>query len=601
MLPGSPHENGPGAVGLFNFIRRIGFPSTVELMSVFVTVIFLSMVVSLPAYGLNLQSVFVYALVAVILPTILGQIVTTSVMLRDEVFTFRRLMGLELLSWALTPVILPASAGVQSFGIGPSWQTSIVFVVTISLPIRMLSFVSLTDRSVPRRILASLVVPVFVSAALIFSGAPEAVGIVISLSLVSLASIAGVVRLLRSIDREGRSKVGASPMRLFRAFLLHWLNRDPESLEENLTQLGLDDDIRTNIIAFFGKNGRRKGALIVSSFHPGPYRDLGSGGLPSQLKKHIEQRLGGIVHVPHGISGHQSNIVSRKDVARFLDHVESNYPKKPTTATASVMVRGAKESAKTSGQLFDHTSLITLTLSPENMEDLPRQLGETIRETAESLGFGAVVVDAHNSMSVETIVTPAQAEQLALAARDALRSLNGIDQSGFKTGFSDDTLDDFRLEDGIGPGGVSVFVVSNQGQKVAYVTIDGNNMAPGFREAILSSLGDLGIVDGEVMTTDTHLVTGLVRSPLGYYPVGAHIDKDRLVARIRDTVRKAIDDLEDSSLGFSNSSIRLRVLGKETFQNLTSYIRQVGRRVRSLFYVLELVCVTIAILVLAVV
>jgi putative membrane protein len=600
MLEGSPPENGPGAVGLFNFIRRIGFPSTAELMSVFITVIFLSMVLGLPAYGVNLQLLVVDSLVVIILPTILGQIVTTSVVLRDEVFTFRRLMGLEVLSWALAPVILPASAGVQSFGIGPSWQTSIVFAVTISLPIRMLSFVSLTDRSIPRRILASLVVPVFVSAALIFSGAPEALGIITALLLVSLVSIVGIVRLLRSIDREGRTRVGAPPMQLFRAFLLHWLNRDPESLEENLTALGLDDDIRTNVIAFFGKNGKRKGALIVSSFHPGPYRDLGSGGLPSQLKKHVEQRLGGIVHVPHGISSHQSNIISRKDVARFLDHVASNYPVKPTTATASAMVRGVKEVAKASGQLFDHTALITLTLSPENMEDLPRQLGEIIRATAQSFGFGVVVVDAHNSMSDETTVTAAQAEELALAAKDAVRSLNHAEQSGFKAGFSDDSLQDFRLEDGIGPGGVSVLVVSNQGQRVAYVTIDGNNMEPGFRESVLSSLGELGIVDGEVMTTDTHLVTGLVRSPLGYYPVGAHVDRDRLVARIKNTVKRAVDDLEDSSLGFSNSSIRLRVLGKETFQNLTSYIRQVGSRVRSLFYVLELVCVTIAILVLAV-
>ena len=601
MLEGSPRENGPAAVGLFNFVRRIGFPSTAELVSVFLTVIFLSMVLSLPAYRLSLQSMLVYSLVAIVLPTLLGQIVTSSLMLRDEVFTFRRLMGLEVLSWVLTPLILPASAVIQSFGVGLSWQTSIAFVLAISLPIRTLSFVSLTDASFPRRIVASLVVPMFVSVALVLSGAPQTLAIVIALSLVSVASIAGVGRLVQSIDREGRSKVGAPPMQLFRAFLLHWLNRDPESLEANLTQLGLDDDIRTNIIAFFGKNGKRKGALVVSSFHPGPYRDLGSGGLPSQLKKHLEQRLGGIVHVPHGISGHQSNIISRKDVARFLDHVESNYPSKPTTATASVMVRGVRETAKASGQLFDHTALITLTLSPENMEDMPRQLGETIRGIAESFGFGVAVVDAHNSMDVETVVSPTQAEQLALAARDALGSLNGADQSGFKAGFSYDSLRDFRLEDGIGPGGVSVLVVSNQGQRVAYVTIDGNNMAPGFREAILSSLGELGILDGEVMTTDTHLVTGLVRSPLGYYPVGAHVDKDRLLARIRDTVKRGIDDLDDASLGFSSSSIRVRVLGKETFQNLTSYIRQIGIRVRSLFYALELVCITVAILVLAVV
>ncbi|TMI66843.1 DUF2070 family protein [Candidatus Bathyarchaeota archaeon] len=355
------------------------------------------------------------------------------------------------------------------------------------------------------------------------------------------------------------------------------------------------------MIAFFGKNGRRKGALVVSSFHPGPYRDLGSGGLPSQLKEHLESRLGGIVHVPHGISGHQSNIISRKDVSRFLNHVESNFPSKPTTATASIMVRAVRETAKTSGQVFDHTALIILTLSPENMEDMPRELGETLRQIGDSLGLGVAVVDAHNSMSVETVVTPAQAESLGLVAKDVLRSLKVLDQSGFKAGFSFDALHDFRLEDGIGPGGVSVLVLSNQGQRVAYLTIDGNNMEPGFREMILSSLSELGVADGEVMTTDTHLVTGLVRSPLGYYPVGAHLDKALLITRIRDAVKKGIDDLEDASLGVSSSSIRVRVMGKETFQNLTSSIRRVGVRVRSLFYLLELVSITIALLVLAIV
>jgi len=594
-------ESGPGTVGLFNFIRRIGFPSTVELLSVFVTVVFLSLVLSLPEYGLGLQLVFGYALVAVALPTILGELVTSTVILRDKVLTFRRLMGLEALSWSPTVLILPISAVLHTFGMGTGWGSAIVFVLAISLPIRTLSFVSLTDRSIWRRIFASLVVPLFVPVVLIVSGATQMLATIMALSLVSAASIAGVLRFVQEIDQEGSAEIGAPPLQLFRAFLLHWLNRDPESLEDNLTTLGLDDEIRTNIIAFFGKNGRRKGALVVSSFHPGPYRDLGSGGLPSQLKEHLESRLGGIVHVPHGISGHQSNIISRKDVSRFLNHVESNFPSKPTTATASIMVRAVRETAKTSGQVFDHTALIILTLSPENMEDMPRELGETLRQIGDSLGLGVAVVDAHNSMSVETVVTPAQAENLGLVAKDVLRSLKVHDQSGFKAGFSFDALHDFRLEDGIGPGGVSVLVLSNQGQRVAYLTIDGNNMEPGFREMILSSLSELGVSDGEVMTTDTHLVTGLVRSPLGYYPVGAHLDKPLLITRIRDAVKKGIDDLEDASLGVSSSSIRVRVMGKETFQNLTSSIRRVGVRVRSLFYLLELVSITIALLVLAIV
>ncbi|TMI68020.1 hypothetical protein E6H16_02235, partial [Candidatus Bathyarchaeota archaeon] len=133
-------ESGPGTVGLFNFIRRIGFPSTVELLSVFVTVIFLSLVLSLPEYGFGLQLVFGYALVAVALPTILGELVTSTVILRDKVLTFRRLMGLEAVSWSPTVLILPISAVLYTFGMGTGWGSAIVFVLAISLPIRTLSF-----------------------------------------------------------------------------------------------------------------------------------------------------------------------------------------------------------------------------------------------------------------------------------------------------------------------------------------------------------------------------------------------------------------------------------------------------------------------------
>src|SRR5437879_13597907 len=142
---------------------------------------------------------------------------------------------------------------------------------------------------------------------------------------------------------------------------------------------------------------------------------------------------------------------------------------------------------------------------------MPRELGETLRQIGDSLCLDVAVVDAHNSMSVETVVTPAQAENLGLVAKDVLRSLKVLDQSGFKAGFSFDALHDFRLEDGIGPGGVSVLVLSNKGQRVASMTIDGNNMEPGVREMILSSLGELGVADGELTTSDSALLTSTVR------------------------------------------------------------------------------------------
>src|SRR5207245_11435582 len=102
-------------------------------------------------------------------------------------------MGLEALSWSPTVLILPISAALHTFGIGTGWGSAIVFVLAISLPIRTLSFVSLTDRSISRRIFASLVVPLFVSVALIVLRATQMLATMIGLYLDSSASIAGVV------------------------------------------------------------------------------------------------------------------------------------------------------------------------------------------------------------------------------------------------------------------------------------------------------------------------------------------------------------------------------------------------------------------------
>ena len=107
------------------------------------------------------------------------------------------------------------------------------------------------------------------------------------------------------------------------------------------------------------------------------------------------------------------------------------------------------------------------------------------------------------------------------------------------------------------------------------------------REAILKDLEIVGISDGEVMTTDTHLVTGLVRSTLGYYPVGAHLDVGLLTRKVRETVQRALSTMEDSTAGFSRFSIEVRVLGSETFHTITGFVGRIARRIARQFYILE--------------
>ena len=586
-----------GTVGAFNFIRRVGFPSTPEVLSVFLTLALLSSILALPLAGVELQTALLFPLIAVVIPTIVGEALNSTMFLHgDRVLNFRRLIGLEILSWFLLLVALPlgAIAGMAASNTA-FWADGFFTVLALSLPIRFLTIASISSVSSWKKFVASALPPILsirsfsiiassagltnVDSGLIIRGtAAVLVGIVIS--------AAGVSRIIRNVEHSGTAEVRDSPMTLFRAFLQHWLKSDPEPLETRLGELGTQGTIEGSILGFSGTKGA-VGCVVVSNFHPGPYRDFGSAGLPSKLKMYVERSKGGIVQVPHGISNHQLNIVSQTDVQRVIDRTIERYPSATPIHDSSAMVRSTVDEAKVSGQVFGNIAFLTLTLSPIDMEDLPSEVAVEIEREAQARGLTAIVADAHNSLSNQTSITSEQARKLVEASVKVLDQLALARKSPFKTGSAANPLEEFRLEDGIGPGGLSSLVVRNGNQIVAYLTVDGNNMHTGVREAILEDLETLGVSDGEIMTTDTHLVTGLVRSTLGYYPIGAHLDVGLLTRKVRETVQRAIASMEESTAGFSKFSIEVRVLGSETFQTITSFVGRIARRIGRQFFWLE--------------
>jgi len=585
-----------GTVGAFNFIRRVGFPSTPEVLSVFLTITVLASVLALPLAGAR-RGILLFPLIGVVIPTLIGEALNSAIILRGEkVLNFRRLFGMEILSWFLLIVALPLGvvAGMLVSHL-MLWVDGFFIVLVFSLPLRFLTIASISSVQSWRKPLASALPPIFAIVSFSIFGSNPAVANapssllirgIIAFAVGMIISAAGVSRIIRNVERSGTPEVRDSPLTLFRAFLQHWLKSDPELLEKRLGVLGTEGAIEGSILGFSRAKGS-VGCVVVSNFHPGPYRDLGSAGLPSKLKASIERSKGGIVQVPHGISNHQLNIVSQADVQRVMDRTLDEYPAPGQIHESSAMVRANVDEAKVSGQVFGNVAFLTLTLSPTDMEDLPSEVAVEIEREAQARGLTAVVADAHNSMSNQTSITSEQARKLVEASVKVLDQLALARKSPFKAGSAADPLEEFRLEDGIGPGGLSSLVVRNGNQIVAYLTIDGNNMHTGVREAILEDLETIGVADGEIMTTDTHLVTGLVRSTLGYYPVGAHLDVGLLTRKVRETVQHAIASMEESTAGFSKFSIEVRVLGSETFQTVTSFVGRIARRIGRQFFRLE--------------
>jgi putative membrane protein len=601
-----------GTVDAFNFIRRVGFPSTPRVITIFAAIALLSASISLLPSGEGLPQTLVFVGAVLVWPAVLGEFLNATLVLRKEkILDFRRLLGLEIISLFPVAALLPIFSWVGLFfGLKTLWVSGFLVGLAVSLPIRFLSTDAMSSLASWRKLVAPLTTPVLISASFlalsyfVFPGSSLQMlllEVMILLVTCSTVSALGVSLIIENVERSGRSEIGDSPMGLFRAFLHHWLRKTPTALEERLLPLSTEGSIETKILSFTGRDARPKASLVVSNFHPGPYRDMGSGGLPSELKQSLEASKHGVVQVPHGISNHKLNIVSHRDIDKLLSATTENYPSDHPIRQASSMIREKEGEALVSGQAFGNTVLLTITLAPMEMEDLPTEVSTEIEKEAARLGFDVLVVDAHNSIVGQTSITPQQAERILAAAIRVLGKLRTLSQGPFRVGSSYDALDTYTLTEGIGPGGLSVMVVKTESDTVSYITVDGNNMQQGLRDQILQSIREAGVGDAEVMTTDTHLVTGLVRSPLGYYPVGAALPTAPFLSKITKTVQKAIADLDESSAGFSKFSLQLRVLGSETFQSITGFIGRIARQIGKSFYRLEIATFLIALVIVFVV
>src|SRR5216117_467565 len=587
-----------GTVDAFNFIRRVGFPTTPRVIEIFAGIALLSASISLLPSKESLAQTLVFVGAILVWPAVLGEFLNATLILQKEkILDFRRLMGLEIISLLPIAVLLPLFSWIGLLiGQKTLWEYGFLVGLAVSLPVRFLSTDAMSSLAPWRKLSAALTTPILSTASFLALGyfvspatslqslLPKVLVLLVTCSIVSALRVSFIIH---RVEVSGRSEVGSSPMELFRSFLHHWLLKTPTALEERLLTLSTEGSIETKILSLSGEGSKPKASFVVSNFHPGPYRDMGSGGLPSELKQSLEEAQRGVVQVPHGISSHKLNIVSHRDIDRLLSAARKNYPSEHLIRKASSMIRGREGEAIVSGQAFGNVALLTITLAPEEMEDLPTVVSGEIEKEASTRRFEVLVIDAHTSLVGQPSITPLQAGRIITAAVRVLDRLKALSQDPFKVGSANDALDSYGLKDGIGPGGLSVLVLKTESDTVSYITIDGNNMQQGLRDRIVQSVKDIEVSDAEVMTTDTHLVTGLVRSPLGYYPVGAALPTASFVTQITQTVQKAVANLEESSAGFSKFSLQMQVLGSETFQSITSFIGRVALQIGRSFLWIE--------------
>lgn len=491
----------------------------------------------------------------------------------DPIYNSRRCAALSMFSLLLWFGFIVAGSLLARLFAWSLWVAlfSVGFAAVCIL--RLIVLVSTSSVSYSKITGASLIQPVFCLFPMLYTAAVMGYTIKITwlagfFPLAVLVSFLSAHVFISSINRLGLEVLQTPATVILRAFLANWMENLTTPLERLFERFGKEKTISFSLLGFRAGKGF-KSIIVVPSFHPGPFRNVGSSHLPHMIQEALEKRLQCVVAVPHGLFGHEFDLASQLQNQKVLKAILDSTEFVGFASKATGVVRAQREVAGATCQIFGDCALLTLTLAPETTEDFPREIGDFIVQEASNLGLARVlIVNAHNSINGAFDVISAM-EPLKEAAAQALREASKEERRHFELGTAKIVPKEFSVEDGMGSGGICVSAFRVGGQTSVYVTIDGNNMVSGLRDRILASLEDLGVDAGEVLTTDTHEVNAVVMTARGYHPLGEAISPERLIRLVKAAVEKALSTMEPVSVGWrTGAASNVKVIGETQIQEL---------------------------------
>jgi len=491
----------------------------------------------------------------------------------DSILNLRRCSALSFYSNLLwIAFILLGGFGYIFFNNFVLWLRLILLGLCAILLLRLLVFSAVSFAGSGRVIFYSILQPGLYAVPLVFMsgirGHVSASSNSLFFTSSLIVSVSAVFCFMFFLNRIGMEILGVKSLSVLKAFMANWTEDLNEPLENLLEKLSVERSIKLSVITFRAEE-KVKAAIVVPAFHPGPFKNVGSSALPYLIQKELENKLNCTVSVPHGLSGHDLDLASQAQNQKIIENASEMADISNFDSRATPLARVHRNSAHASCQIFGEGALFTLTLAPQTMEDLPQDLESFINEEARKRGLSmATTIDAHNSIEgpfhVERAISPLK-DAAAASLETALKS----QKSSLQVGAAKVVPTDFGLKDGMGPGGICAIAVKVKDQLISYITIDGNNMVSGLRERILQRLNEIGFNDGEILTTDTHAVNGIVLTPRGYHPLGEKMDHEKLIKHIEQAAMNAENDLEPAEAKwFTKVTPNVKVIGEKQVEML---------------------------------
>ena len=493
---------------------------------------------------------------------IFDYIVSKLILGQDPIYDVRRTAALSLFCWGLWILFILV-------GVALGMLVKLCLLGFSAVLILRLTVFNSTSSTGSKRLLAASLLQPFpcIIPFLLFWAEVDYFLISLFIIFSTVISVLSSFSFISLLNRVGEQTLKIPSLSLFKAFLINWIVGLNAPFEEFLEKLGEEQDVKISLMKFDAS--KPKAVIVVPFVHPGPFKNIGSSLLPSMLKTTLENELNCVACVPHGLLGHEFDLSSQFQNQKILNCVveSSNFKASETQATPFIKISNGW--ATTCCQVFGKFAFLSFTLAPETTEDLPEELGLFVQEEARKHGLThCAVVNAHNSIN-GTISRREALNALKATAAKCLEQTASLKRLLFEVGAATVMPKGFSLQDGMGPGGITVIVVKVGEQKTAYVVVDGNNMVSGLREKILLTLKSMGISEGEVFTTDTHAVNAVILSKRGYHPIGEAIDHEKLIGYIKRATLVAVSDLEGAKAGARSITVpNVKVIGEKKLETL---------------------------------
>ena len=392
---------------------------------------------------------------------------------------------------------------------------------------------------------------------------------IFKLAVASIILLIAVGALVFIINAPTKRNFGISTIDTITMFFAQWVSGN-KGLEDILAGTGETVTTQVGVISF--KHGKQtKATFVVPQIHYGPIGNLGGSEFPGLLSTSIAKETGAPCVVFKGAANHDFDPVYSSDLKTIQSAALAGIKdSEKNQSSNAAFIQGRKGYSQVFGIDVNGTAFLTLSRQPQNCEDIHQALGRSLRNIAMATGFKeAIIVDRHHCKVDGSLIGPGSKEYYDFEkAIQTAKCFPGKMSMGIA-----ESKHIFKLEDGIGPGGLKAIVMHIGRKKACFIVVDANNCVPEFRTAIAQAASKNHSFDFvDLLTTDSHAVNSLSGI---HNPLGARVDKKAFLHEVEKAVHAAVANLTPVTAGSSTKEIEIEVLGPQRSSELVITVNSI--------------------------